>query len=104
VKIFHNFYNSGIRDSELNLLALKNNIQNVSIFSTDKNTLPHYRFFEFKSDDVSIIIRPDGGIEHGWNCAEYVQLERHDRINDFNILKKTEFPILYSVLINKNME
>ncbi|MCB0745438.1 MAG: DUF1998 domain-containing protein, partial [Ignavibacteriae bacterium] len=39
---------------------------NFKVFVTEERRLPHYRYFEFKTDDLSFNIRIDGGIAHGF--------------------------------------
>jgi hypothetical protein len=50
---------------------------NDVVVSTDNYNLPHFRFLEFKNENVCVIIRPDAGFEHGWVKS---------RNNDVNII------------------
>lgn len=74
--LFHNFQNADERNSAVVKFAEQIKMPNPQAINSQ---LPHYRYFEFKNDNVKIIIRPDAGIEHGWS------LSPHNRSNLFNI-------------------
>ena len=95
--IFHNYSNSDIRDEKLIGMAKINQLP-ISI-SCEK--LPHYRYFRFKSDNVTIIIRPDGGIEHGWHASSSVYNTNIKGDKSIDIKKGVDYPILYSLIIEK---
>ena len=96
--IYHSFQNSIQRNNAVKKYAAQHNMLNVH---TVCETIPHYRIFEFKSKDCSVIIRPDGGIEHGWfmDGKKYYD----DNINSRQSLKirqSTQSPILYTVSVD----
>ena len=94
--IYHNYFNSSERNKELKTIATNNNIQKVSI---ETDNIPHYRILQFSNKNKSIVIRPDGGIEHGWYCegtAIYSHLTGNE---DIQIKKGVDYPILYSIII-----
>ncbi|MCK4664933.1 MAG: DEAD/DEAH box helicase [Bacteroidales bacterium] len=95
-KIFNNYFNSVDRENELKTIASNNNFQNITV---QTGRLPHYRFLEFKNNEMIIIIRPDGGIEHGWfvvGAGFYSGLTGNEEIN---IRKGVNYPILYSIIV-----
>lgn len=95
-KMFNNYLNSSDRDKQLVTISKNNQIQNVLIENCKP---PHYRFLEFRNADKSIIIRPDGGIEHGWfisGANYYVNLTGNEIVN---IKRGVDYPILYSIII-----
>ena len=95
-KLFHNYYNSQDRNEELKIIAETNNYQNILI-KTER--LPHYRFLEFKNNNKTITIRPDGGVEHGWyivGISNYSGLTGNEEIK---IRKGVNYPILYSIIV-----
>ncbi|GAA4801859.1 hypothetical protein [Litoribaculum gwangyangense] len=53
-----------------NLLDYKHNLEKLSkslsfdLNAEEEQILPHYRYFDFKSKEVSFQIRIDGGIAH----------------------------------------
>jgi len=95
--LFHNYQNSDIRNKKLIELAKE---YQLPIDLSSKN-LPHYRFFQFKNDKKTIIIRPDGGIEHGWHLATKVYDNNINELEPIYIRKAVDYPILYTVIIEK---
>lgn len=61
--LFHNFRNASERNKAIEDFAAELDLASATAVNED---IPHYRFFEFKSDRLRVIIRPDAGIEHGW--------------------------------------
>ncbi|MCW2258673.1 MULTISPECIES: DEAD/DEAH box helicase [Sphingobacterium] len=101
-QIHHNYSSDIDRDAFINLNAWDLELTDVGIHSDD--TLPHYRYFKFESDDVIIRIRPDGGIEHGWFCDGFKKYN-NGNIGAFDTFSikgyNTENPILYTFSIVK---
>lgn len=100
--LFHTFRHSEDRNNAVNEFASQLGIQNVQA-SDDK--LPHYRYFEFKNDNVKIIIRPDGGIEHGWflnSSSPKLFNERTDANNILKINRQGNGKLLYTLSIEQN--
>jgi DEAD/DEAH box helicase domain-containing protein len=63
--------------------------------------LPHYRIFEFKSEDVSFTIRIDGGIAHGIKPTERLLSEKMTFNNQiFEIRKDVSHDIIYNISID----
>jgi DEAD/DEAH box helicase domain-containing protein len=97
-RIFHNYYDGEDRNSELGKLA--GNLLNLEP-DFEVGNLPHYRYFIFYNDSIKITIRPDGGIEHGWESmgnTNYSQLSGREKI----LMKlKESHPILYTIIIEK---
>jgi len=102
--LYHSFNNSDVRNESVIELAEQLKISNISAAN---EYLPHYRYFEFTSKNIKVIIRPDAGIEHGWFCAgdnrseEILFTEPLDASNKIKILKNTRNDILYTVSIEK---
>lgn len=60
--------------------------------------LPHYRYFEFKNDKTSFIIRIDGGIAHGLKPMKYLKSSEIDLENiEFEIKKDVPHDIIYTI-------
>lgn len=94
--IYHNYLDSTDRDDSLESMAVNMGIKNVRIQHRD---LPHYRYFQFDDGQgPSIIIRPDGGIGHGWNCTNRYRpfdVEGHEGID---CIKSVSYDILFTVI------
>ena len=95
--IFQKYSNSNIRDKKLVEMAEANQLP-IKIIT---DSLPHYRFFQFKSDKKTIIIRIDGGIEHGWHASSSVYETDIKGDKRIDIKKGVDYPILYSLIIEK---
>lgn len=65
--IFHNYQTAVDRNQAVIDFAAQMNIFNAQAINGD---LPHFRYFEFESDELMITIRPDAGIEHGWFVSD----------------------------------
>ncbi len=64
----------------------------------EKPRLPHYRYFEFKAEDISFTIRIDGGIAHGLKPVEFISSEEMKLENEiFNIRKDVDYDIIYNL-------
>lgn len=102
--IYHNFKTSEKRNDVVLQFAEQLGIPNTSVIN---GHLPHYRFFEFKNQQIKIIIRPDAGIEHGWFFSNYnndtdkIYTESTNVEGVFRIIKKTNSGILYTLNIEK---
>jgi hypothetical protein len=59
----HNLPNAMVRNELMEKFAADCNLPNVL---AENDSLPHFRYFEFRSKMLKIIIRPDAGIAHGW--------------------------------------
>ncbi len=95
-KLSHNYYNSQDRNEELKKLAKNNDYQNIFI---QTGNIPHYRFLEFKNNEKTITIRPDGGIEHGWHIVGINNYSGLTGNEEIKIRKGVNYPILYSVIL-----
>jgi DEAD/DEAH box helicase domain-containing protein len=92
--IFHEFLNGNSRNERLESLAT---ILDVPISTENKLDIPHFRFFEIKNDNLKIIIRPDGGVEHGWQLNQRVDSTIY---GNERLTIKSNKPILYTISIN----
>jgi hypothetical protein len=64
--------------------------------------LPHYRYFEFKTDNLSFSIRIDGGIAHGLKPVERLESEDMRYKNQiFEIRKDVYHDIIYNISFEK---
>ena len=62
--------------------------------------LPHYRYFEFKSNNSSFNIRIDGGIAHGFKPKEWLNSVDMKLVNQiFEIRKDADHDIIYNISI-----
>lgn len=73
---------------------------NFNISFKEEKRLPHYRYFEFKSNEISFSIRIDGGIAHGFKPVE--RLTTRDMVlrnQLFKIRKDVGYDIIYNINI-----
>lgn len=99
--LFHNFRDSDDRNESVVKFAEHLEISNPQ-FKIER--LPHYRFFEFKNKDLTIMIRPDAGIEHGWffnGTGNKIFNDRTNANDKFRINKQDNNKLLYTVSIEK---
>jgi len=95
--LFHNFEYSEDRNSFIKSYASNNfNIPNVNV---EEKKIPHYRFFEFKSGDSKIIIRPDAGVEHGWFSKDHISFDEMFDVEKIKIKRSDLNDILYTVSV-----
>jgi DEAD/DEAH box helicase domain-containing protein len=93
--IIHNYKEYEDYVYDLNELAQNFNFK---INAKAELRLPHYRIFEFKSQDVSFTIRIDGGIAHGIKPTERLLSEKMTFENQFfEIRKDVSHDIIYNV-------
>ncbi|NGX85287.1 DEAD/DEAH box helicase [Aequorivita sp. KMM 9714] len=71
---------------------------NFKVFVTEERRLPHYRYFEFKTDDLSFNIRIDGGIAHGFKPIDRL-LSQDMKFENiiFPIKKDVSYDIIYNL-------
>jgi ATP-dependent helicase YprA (DUF1998 family) len=70
------------------------------ILGIDEVRLPHYRIFQFTSDDMSFTIRIDGGIAHGLKPVERLTSQEMTLDNQvFEIRKDVTHDIIYNISI-----
>ncbi|MGV0924103.1 DEAD/DEAH box helicase [Empedobacter tilapiae] len=101
-KIFHEFLNSKSRNEYLRILASELDV--IDTISAQDDNNPHFRFFELSNDKINIIIRPDAGVEHGWNVDKFSETDAdyHYSLDEgISIFKRTNQPILYTISITK---
>lgn len=74
---------------------------NFSINILDEKRLPHFRYFQFKADEFSFIIRIDGGIAHGFKPVERLNSQDMSAGNQiFEIRKDVSYDVIYNITIN----
>ena len=96
---FHNFGKSEERNEFIKSYAANNyDIPDVDVI---EEKIPHFRYFEFKSDSLKIIIRPDAGVEHGWLANSPEKFEDSYDIDVIKIKRADTNPILYTISIEK---
>lgn len=62
--------------------------------------LPHFRYFEFESDEISFILRIDGGIAHGFKPVDYLTSQDMTYKNEvFEIKKDVPHPLIYNISV-----
>ncbi|MFV0144913.1 DEAD/DEAH box helicase [Empedobacter falsenii] len=99
-KIFHEFFNSNSRNEYVRILASELDV--IQDVSAQDDTNPHFRFFELSNNNITVVIRPDAGVEHGWNVDKYstTDIDYHYSLDEgINIFKRTTQPILYTISI-----
>ena len=97
--IYDNYYGSDDRDEELTDIAINNDIEDIDI---KLGRQPHYRILEFNGPNIKIILRPDGGIEHGWRPVGHIPYKPLKGDENINIRRGVDYPILFSLVINKH--
>ena len=96
--IIHNYKEYEDYTYDLNELS---KVFSFKINIKDENRLPHYRFFQFTTDDISFSIRIDGGIAHGFKPIERLtsnEMKLEDQI--FEIRKDVLHDIIYNISID----
>lgn len=97
--IIHNY--KVLNDYKYDLKALNKSFD-FQIDLVEKPRLPHYRYFEFKANDISFTIRIDGGIAHGLKPVEFISSEEMKLENEiFNIRKDVDYDIIYNIGIDR---
>lgn len=101
--INQNYIDSEFRDKNLYRLGNDNNLK-INVISKKTYEIPHYRFFKFENEKYIIIIRPDGGIEHGWHSPRYFPFDFNlNGKKELKISKGIAHPILFTINI-KNLK
>ena len=68
------------------------------IYIKKEEKLPHYRYFEFKNDMSSFIIRIDGGIAHGLKPVQFLKSIEMPLDNfNFEIKKDVAHDLIYTI-------
>jgi hypothetical protein len=96
-RIFDNFQNINLYESCFNQIAPSIEFP-IALERTNKQ-LPHYRLFEFRSDEVNFNLRIDGGIAHGFRYDFNNPKILPSRNEVFNIYKYVDYDIIYNVRI-----
>ena len=107
----NNRYPIEIRHNYQNILDYKHDLNELSkslsfnIISEEEQRLPHYRYFDFKSKEVSFHIRIDGGIAHGFKPKEYLRSDEmtYDN-NPFEIKKYVKHDIIYNISLENGLD
>lgn len=74
------------------------NAYGFGVTLVDVSRLPHYRYFEFKSDEISFTIRIDAGIAHGFRPYKFLKSEEMKFENQiFEIIKYVHHDIIYNI-------
>ena len=99
--LFHAFQNANDRNLAVVRFAQQLQIPNAS---AENSQLPHYRYFEFVNDNLTVTIRPDAGVEHGWSLSPisrrvYDGLTKSSDV--FKIQKRDNNNLLYTISIRK---
>src|SRR5690606_3705842 len=95
--MIHNYRTADDYSYELNELS-----KSVTFpVSTEKQALPHYRYFDFKSKECNFQIRIDGGISHGLKPMErLVVREMPNEIPPFEIRKDVAHQLIYNISVD----
>lgn len=74
---------------------------NLEIEVVDNYKLPHYRYFEFRSQNTSFDVRVDGGIAHGLSPVAYLKQEELSNYDDVMPVKKyVDHSLIYYLIKN----
>ena len=96
--IVHNF--KELDDYVYNLKELSSHYD-FEITFKEVHRLPHYRYFDFKSDEVSFSIRIDAGIAHGLKPVErLVSRDMKTENQVFEIRKDVGYDIIYNISVD----
>jgi hypothetical protein len=69
-----------------------------TVYAIEEYRLPHYRYFEFISTDLSFTIRVDGGIAHGFKPVERLLSNEMNFDNQvFDIRKDVNYDIIFNI-------
>lgn len=69
-----------------------------TVHAIEEYRLPHYRYFEFISTDLSFTIRVDGGIAHGFKPVERLLSNEMNFDNQvFDIRKDVNYDIIFNI-------
>lgn len=95
--IINNFQR--IDEYENKLLSLSDSLDFTSkVIRADK--LPHYRYFEFKNDNIIFTLRIDAGLAHGLSPVKYLAAEDlQDTSEPFEIRKFVSHDLIYNISI-----
>lgn len=96
--IIHNY--KELDDYVYDLKELSKNFDFEILFKEEQR-LPHYRYFEFASDEITFSIRIDAGIAHGLKPIE--RLTSNDMKMDnqiFEIRKDVSYDLIYNISID----
>ena len=97
--IYNNFKNAHDRNNTVIELAKQLDISNAVAVIEE---LPHYRYFEFKSQKVSVIFRPDAGVAYDWFLSNSEKGNLNIKAkNTVRIYKKSSNDLLYNISIDK---
>ncbi|GAB1858041.1 DEAD/DEAH box helicase [Flavobacteriaceae bacterium MHTCC 0001] len=95
--IIHNY--KELDDYVYDLKELSSNYDFKIVFKEEQK-LPHYRYFDFKSEEVNFSIRIDAGIAHGLKPVDRLtsrEMKMEDHV--FNIRKDVGHDIIYNINI-----
>ena len=93
--IIHNY--KELDDYVYDLEELSNSYK-FDVKLIEASNLPHYRYFEFKSNDMSFSVRIDGGIAHGLKPVDRLTSNEMKFDNQvFDIRKDVSHDIIYNI-------
>ena len=100
--IIHNY--QSVLDYKHDINELSKSIS-FNVLSEEEQRLPHYRYFDFKSKNLSFHIRIDGGIAHGFKPKEYLRSNKMaDDNNPFEIKKYVRHDIIYNISLENCLD
>ena len=94
--LLHNYRSIEDYSKDLNKL-IQGYEFNAEVMEND--SLPHYRYFQFKSADKEFILRIDGGISHGLKPVEFIKNGElaYAYEETFNITKYVNHDLIYTI-------
>lgn len=96
--IIHNY--ASIDDYKYDLDKISETID-FKVDAVVKERLPHYRYLEFKSDNLTFQIRIDGGIAHGFKPVEFL---RSDDMTYDNTPIEIKKDVMHDIIYNISIE
>lgn len=80
-----------------------NEIMNGTPIVCPDSSLPHYRIFDFQSEDgISFSIRVDGGIHHGLRPKNRIYFDQEEYLNpEIPLIKFVNHDLIYTLTIDK---
>ena len=98
--IIHNYRD--IEDYQYSLEQLSSSYEFLVTFAEGRR-LPHYRYFEFKSDDLTFSVRIDGGIAHGFKPVQRITSDDLSLVNEvFDIRKDVYHDVIYNISLEES--
>ncbi|WP_121352030.1 DEAD/DEAH box helicase [Flavisolibacter nicotianae] len=99
-------WNGDFRNADMRNRTIERWIKELGIDNVEARSerIPHFRFFKFWNDKVTVTIRPDGGVEHGWYPVNASSVKKAEfvSVKDLFQVSRKDGKMLYSVSIEQS--